>query len=96
MKLQSSTYGGQQIELIMDIERDSTGNWWLCLWGTPIGYWPSDIYNEGALTYGADRLSWGGEIYDSSGTGGFATLTQMGSGHFSSEGYTKACYVWNI
>ncbi|GAB4824837.1 hypothetical protein Ancab_007706, partial [Ancistrocladus abbreviatus] len=97
MQLQSSTYGGQQIELAMDIERDrSTGNWWLYLWGTPIGYWPPSIYNGGALTYGADTIQWGGEIYDSSGSGGFNTLTQMGSGHFATEGYTRASYVRNI
>ncbi|GAB4824839.1 hypothetical protein Ancab_007708 [Ancistrocladus abbreviatus] len=97
MQLQSSTYGGQQIELAMDIERDqSTGNWWLYLWGTPIGYWPPSIYNGGALTYGADTISWGGEIYDSSGSGGFNTLTQMGSGHFATEGYTFASYVRDI
>ncbi|GAB4850436.1 hypothetical protein Ancab_029740, partial [Ancistrocladus abbreviatus] len=74
----------------------STGNWWLYLWSTPIGYWPQSIFNGGLLTNGADTLSWGGEIYDSSGTGGFHTLTQMGSGHFSHEGYKKACYVRNI
>ncbi|GAB4824842.1 hypothetical protein Ancab_007711, partial [Ancistrocladus abbreviatus] len=97
MQLQSSTYGGQQIELAMDIKRDqSTGNWWLYLGGTPIGYWPPSIYNGGALTYGADTISWGGEIYDSSGSGGFNTLTQMGSGHFATEGYTRASYVRDI
>ncbi|GAB4846362.1 hypothetical protein Ancab_025368 [Ancistrocladus abbreviatus] len=97
MPLQSSIYDGQQYELAMDIERDqSTGNWWLYLWGTPIGYWPPSIFNGGLLTYGADTLLWGGEIFDSSGTGGFHTLTQMGSGHFSNKGYKKACYVRNI
>ncbi|GAB4854706.1 hypothetical protein Ancab_023291, partial [Ancistrocladus abbreviatus] len=50
----------------------------------------------GLLTNGEDILPWRGEIYDSSGTGGLHTLTQMGSGHFSNEGYKKACYVWNI
>ncbi|GAB4860708.1 hypothetical protein Ancab_035871 [Ancistrocladus abbreviatus] len=97
MILQPSTYGGQQIELAMNIIRDrSTGNWWLYLWGTPIGYWPPSIYNGGPLTYGADSLSWGGEIVDTSGSGGFHTLTQMGSGHFPIEGYTRASYVRNI
>ncbi|GAB4850362.1 hypothetical protein Ancab_029664 [Ancistrocladus abbreviatus] len=97
MTLKSSAYGGQQIELAMDIKRDqSTGNWWLYLWGTPIGYWPPSIYNGGVLTSGADTLSWGGEILDSSGSDGFHTMTQMGSGHFPSEGNTKASYVRNI
>ncbi|GAB4850371.1 hypothetical protein Ancab_029676 [Ancistrocladus abbreviatus] len=95
MSLQPSTYGGQQSELAMDIEKDqSTGNWWLYLSSTPIGYWPSSIYNGGLLaTSGSDILSWGGEIVDSSGTNGFHTLTQMGSGHLPNEGYSKASYV---
>ncbi|GAB4842388.1 hypothetical protein Ancab_012359, partial [Ancistrocladus abbreviatus] len=98
MSLQPSTYGGQQSELAMDIERDQrTGNWWLYLWGTPIGYWPPSIYKGGLLaTSGSDTLSWGGEIYDSSGSNGFHTLTQMGSGHFPREGYTKASYVRDL
>ncbi|GAB4850366.1 hypothetical protein Ancab_029669 [Ancistrocladus abbreviatus] len=97
MTLQSSAYGGRQIELAMDIKRDqSTGNWWLYLSDTPIGYWPPSIYNGGVLTSGADALSWGGEILDSSGSNGFHTMTQMGSGHFPSEGYTKVSYVRNI
>ncbi|GAB4850426.1 hypothetical protein Ancab_029730 [Ancistrocladus abbreviatus] len=96
MPLQSSIYDGQQYELDINIEREqSTGNWWLSLWGTSIGYWPPSIFNGGLLTNGADTLSWGGEIYDSSGIG-FHTLTQMGSGHFSHEGNKKACYVRNI
>ncbi|GAB4824834.1 hypothetical protein Ancab_007704 [Ancistrocladus abbreviatus] len=97
MQLQSSTYGGQPIELAMDIERDqSTGNWWLYLWGTPIGYWPPSIYKGGALTNGSATISWGGEIYDSSGSEGFNTSTQMGSGHFATEGYRRASYVRDI
>ncbi|GAB4842378.1 hypothetical protein Ancab_012348, partial [Ancistrocladus abbreviatus] len=92
MSLQPSTYGGQQSELAMDIKRDQgSGNWWLYLWGTPIGYWLPSIYNGGPLaTTGLDTLSWGGEIYDSSGNNGFHTSTQMGSGHFLSEGYSYA------
>ncbi|GAB4842379.1 hypothetical protein Ancab_012349 [Ancistrocladus abbreviatus] len=40
-----------------------TGNWWLYLWGNPIGYWPKSIYNKGPLaTSGADTILWGGEI----------------------------------
>ncbi|GAB4850405.1 hypothetical protein Ancab_029709 [Ancistrocladus abbreviatus] len=97
MRLRPSTYGGQQIELDMDIERDRrTGNWWLYLWGTPIGYWPPSLFKGGPLAYGADTLSWGGEILDASGSNGFHTLTQMGSSHFSREGYTRASYVRNI
>ncbi|GMH15999.1 hypothetical protein Nepgr_017840 [Nepenthes gracilis] len=46
-----------------------------------------------ALRDGADTIIWGGEIFDSSGSGGFHTLTQMGSGHLAGEGYGKASHV---
>ncbi|GMH15997.1 hypothetical protein Nepgr_017838 [Nepenthes gracilis] len=95
MALQPSVYGGQQYELNESIQRDpATGNWWLYLWGTVVGYWPASIYNS--ITNGADTVEWGGEIYDSSGTGGFHTTTQMGSGHFPTEGYGKASYVRDL
>lgn len=54
-----------------------------------LGYWPDTIFS--GLKDGADRISWGGEI-NNSGTGDRHTSTQMGSGHFPSEGFGKASY----
>ncbi|KAL9267374.1 neprosin-like protein [Drosera capensis] len=95
LAFQPSVYSGKQDEVVLQVEKDKkTGNWWLHVNGIGIGYWPSTIFK--ALSQGASRLDWGGEIYDSSGSGGFHTLTQMGSGHFADEGYRKASYVRNL
>ncbi|GAB2225661.1 hypothetical protein Droror1_Dr00006463 [Drosera rotundifolia] len=95
MALQPSVYQGVQYEFVLQIEKDQqSGNYWLYIYGTAIGYWPSSIFNS--LQQGADTVEWGGEIYDSSGSDGFHTLTQMGSGYFPSQGYGIASYVRNL
>jgi len=58
-----------------------------------LGYWPHLIFTR--LATSATGVSWGGEIYNK-GQGGHHTSTQMGSGHFPSEGYGKASYFRNI
>ncbi|GMH15998.1 hypothetical protein Nepgr_017839 [Nepenthes gracilis] len=68
-----------------------TNAWWLYVGGTAVGYWPETLFV--ALRDGADTITRGGEIFDSSGSGGFHTLTQMGSGHLAGEGYRKASHV---
>jgi hypothetical protein len=60
------------------------GNWWLRVQDQLLGYWPHLIYTN--LASSATGVSWGGEIYNK-GEGGHHTLTQMGSGHFPSEGF---------
>ena len=59
----------------------------------PVGYWPSSLFTY--LANSATELTWGGEIYNSK-IGGVHTKTQMGSGHFPSEGYGKASYFRNL
>jgi hypothetical protein len=58
-----------------------------------LGYWPSSIVPN--LQNGATEVSWGGQIYDK-WQDDRHTTTQMGSGHFPSEGYGKASYFRNI
>ncbi|GMH17619.1 hypothetical protein Nepgr_019460 [Nepenthes gracilis] len=95
MALTPSTYNGQQNELGLVINKDiKTGNFWLYVDGTAMGYWPNAIYNT--LQGGADIVEWGGEIVDSSGSGGFHTLTQMGSGYLPSAGYGQSSYIRNL
>ncbi|GAB4843145.1 hypothetical protein Ancab_013120 [Ancistrocladus abbreviatus] len=80
-------------------EDQKTGNWWLYLWGAPIGYWPKSmsIYNRGPLaTSGDDTILWGGEIASYGLDRGYHSKTQMGSGHFPSEGYRNASYVRDL
>jgi hypothetical protein len=69
------------------------GNWWLRVQDQLLGYWPHLIYTY--LASSATGITWGGEIYNK-GVGGHHTLTQMGSGHFPSEGFGKASYIRNI
>jgi hypothetical protein len=58
-----------------------------------LGYWPSSLFKE--LAVSATTVSWGGEIVDS-GQQEHHTTTQMGSGHFPSEGFHRASYFRNI
>jgi Neprosin len=66
----------------------SSGNWWLFIQGTAIGYYPGSVYRSGQLTYGnANLAEFGGETYTSG-----SYWPWMGSGYFPSAGYTWAAY----
>jgi hypothetical protein len=69
------------------------GKWWLQVQDQVLGYWPESIFTDLAST--ATEVTWGGEIFDA-GNEGHHTSTQMGSGHFASEGYGKASSFRNI
>lgn len=69
------------------------GNWWLIVEDIELGYWPKPIIPN--LYEGAKALEWGGEIVNKR-ISGHHTLTQMGSGHFSSEGFGKASFFRDI
>ncbi|CAL4984911.1 unnamed protein product [Urochloa decumbens] len=88
-----SVYDGAQHEFDILVWKDPNGgNWWLQVGSTIVGYWPSSI-----LTYlknSASTVKWGGEVYSPPSAG--QTSTQMGSGHFPSEWYSKASYIRNI
>ncbi|CAL5001158.1 unnamed protein product [Urochloa decumbens] len=87
-----SSYGGSQYEICFLVWKDpGSGNWWLQLGGTNVGYWPSSIFTD--LANSASNVEWGGEVAPSENG---QTSTQMGSGHFPSEGFGKASYIRNI
>ncbi|CAL4982599.1 unnamed protein product [Urochloa decumbens] len=87
-----STYGGTQYEITFLVWKDpNTHNWWMQLGGTNVGYWPSSIFTH--LANSASYIQWGGEVAPSENG---QTSTQMGSGHFPSEGFGKASYIRNI
>ncbi|KAK8678731.1 hypothetical protein V6N13_144218 [Hibiscus sabdariffa] len=89
-----SQYAGDQFEMSTYIYKDKkSGNWWLRVNEIDLGYWPSSILKK--LSDRAEIIMWGGEIVNS-GLQGRHTSTQMGSGHFPSEGYRKASYIRNI
>jgi hypothetical protein len=89
----SSVYGGAQYEIQVAFYLYQ-GNWWLYVQGTDashaVGYYPTSIYKGGALASQASEIDYGGEVV------GTTSFPQMGSGHFASEGWQKACYQRDI
>ncbi|WCJ39641.1 hypothetical protein M5689_020614 [Euphorbia peplus] len=89
-----STYNAKQFQIQLTIHKDqSGGNWWLRFANEYIGYWPASIFTS--LTKSSSQIHWGGEIVNTRPNGKH-TSTQMGSGHFSTEGFGKAAYVANL
>lgn len=58
-----------------------------------IGYWPSFLFSN--LADSATLIEWGGEVVNSQSDGQHTT-TQMGSGHFPGEGFSKSSYFKNL
>ncbi|KAJ4905010.1 hypothetical protein Rs2_18961 [Raphanus sativus] len=85
-----STYNGPQFKFTIQIWKDpKTGNWWLQLNEKElIGYWPKELFTNLA-DEGASTIEWGGEVVNTKKDGQHTT-TEMGSGHFPSEGFGKA------
>lgn len=93
----TSILGGQQQEVPIAFIRDTnaTPNWWLMVNNVPIGYYPSTLYDAQGIASFSDRVNFGGEIINLE-TGGSHTSTEMGSGHFPSEGAGRAAYMRNL
>ncbi|KAJ1691485.1 hypothetical protein LUZ63_015640 [Rhynchospora breviuscula] len=91
----TSLYSGRQFDISLLIWKDPQhGHWWLRLGsGAVIGYWPSFLFTH--LAQHANMVQFGGEIVNTQPSG-FHTSTQMGSGHFSGEGYDKSAYFRNL
>ncbi|KAM4111028.1 hypothetical protein ACJW30_05G036800 [Castanea mollissima] len=88
-----SIYNGKQSDVYISFMKFPTSPWWLVFQNEAVGYWPVDIFKEFA-DY-APRINFGGKIYNSK-PNCTHTTTQMGSGHFPSEGLGKACYIKSI
>ncbi|XP_026384906.1 uncharacterized protein LOC113280505 [Papaver somniferum] len=88
-----STFNGTQKDATFGVHKDQkTGNWWVRLQGIDVGYYPSSLFNK--LSNTADRINFGGEILNTKSNGRH-TSTQMGSGHFPSEGGLKTSSYFN-
>jgi hypothetical protein len=92
-----STYGGVQYAVTLMFYRDQGGshNWWLKYGNTWIGYYPNSWFNSSGLADKGAEIDYGGEVVNDS-IGGVHTTTQMGSGHFPSEGWQHSAYVKRI
>jgi hypothetical protein len=73
-------------------------NWWLNCQGRWVGYYPARLFmgNQSVFsTLGdhADRVAFWGEVasFDAG-----PSKTDMGSGHFGHEGWTRAAYMHNL
>ncbi|XP_026416773.1 uncharacterized protein LOC113312232 [Papaver somniferum] len=87
-----STFNGSQKDVTFSIHKDqSSGHWWVQLQGIPTGYYPSSLFD--GLSKEATRVDWGGQIIDRNEER--HTSTQMGSGHFPSEGGLKTSSYFN-
>ncbi|RHN63486.1 putative neprosin [Medicago truncatula] len=90
-----SFYSGRQFDIGLMIWKDPKhGHWWLEFGsGLLVGYWPANLFSH--LRSHASMVQFGGEIVNSRSRG-YHTGTQMGSGHFSGEGFRKAAYFRNL
>ncbi|XP_026460683.1 uncharacterized protein LOC113361762 [Papaver somniferum] len=79
-----SILNGDQKDAAFGVHKDqNSGNWWVSVQGIPVGYYPSSLFTQ--LSKKAVDIEFGGEIYGERFEGRH-TSTQMGSGHFPSEG----------
>ncbi|KAI3884872.1 hypothetical protein MKW92_001241 [Papaver armeniacum] len=79
-----SAFKGYQKDATFSIHKDqNSGNWWVQVQNIPVGYYPSDLFTQ--LSKTATRIDFGGEVTNAKSKGRHTT-TQMGSGHFPSEG----------
>eukprot|EP01018_Ginkgo_biloba_P016321 Gb_19462 [translate_table: standard] len=90
-----SSFNGPQYDITILIWKDpKEGNWWMEFAdSTLVGYWPFQLFTH--LADHASMVEWGGEVVNMQ-PGGDHTSTQMGSGHFADEGFTRASYFRNL
>ncbi|XP_062232720.1 protein neprosin-like [Phragmites australis] len=90
-----SVYNGRQFDITLMIWKDPKhGHWWLELGqGLVVGYWPSYLFTH--LARHSNMVQFGGEVVNTQPSGSH-TATQMGSGHFPSEGFDRAAYFRNL
>jgi hypothetical protein len=88
-----SVTNGTQYEIEVAFYLDQ-GKWWLYVGGTSstnaIGYYPTSLYNNGAMASKASEIDYGGEVV------GTTSWPPMGSGAFANQGWQKAAYQRDI
>ncbi|CAI8583558.1 unnamed protein product [Vicia faba] len=81
----TSTYGGEIMEVALQISKDNVGNWWLKVLNKDIGYFPAALFSS---LKGADQVEFGGYTVTPAGT----DSPTMGSGHKPDGDFTHASY----
>ncbi|MEV7280884.1 neprosin family prolyl endopeptidase [Streptomyces sp. NPDC093111] len=95
VRMAESVYGGAQYELAVKVMLYS-GKWWIRVGNEWLGGYPTSLFNAAGLQDQAAIVDWGGEIIDDVAFHPEPTWTQMGSGHFPFEGWTRAAYMRNL
>jgi hypothetical protein len=85
--LETSEIGGGFKESLLEIQ-NIAGTWWVLHNKHWIGYYPSELFDM--MMFEACVVHVYGEVYD--GTPASWTSSDMGSGLFAEEGYSKAAY----
>ncbi|MQL89464.1 hypothetical protein Taro_022032, partial [Colocasia esculenta] len=89
-----SEYGGPQYAIDVEMFKDNrTGNWWVYLQGTEMGYWAKELLPS--LEQGAEFVDFGGEVLNLRSSGQH-TSTEMGSGHLPYEHFRKSSFFKNV
>ncbi|XP_065630322.1 protein neprosin, partial [Quercus suber] len=91
-----SVYAGSQYELHFLVWKDikGGGDWWLQVGNKYLmGYWPASLFVS--LSESASQILWGGLVINQQKKEQH-TSTQMGSGHFPEEGFSRASYFRNL
>lgn len=100
-----STTNGSQYSLDVEV-RLWEGNWWVRTAGQWAGYYPyckgadsapcdqGTLFSTSGIRDKANRLDWYGEIFDRSAPA--ATSTDMGSGAFANQRWSRAAYFRNL
>jgi hypothetical protein len=89
-----SQIGGTQYEMDFKVQL-SLGNWWIKVNGQWMGYYPNGLFATTGLRNEADQVNWGGEVFDAL-SHPETTATDMGSGLFPWEGFSRAVYMRNL
>ncbi|GMI88514.1 hypothetical protein like AT5G25950 [Hibiscus trionum] len=91
----SSLYGQQYYITVGMFKDPQTNNWWVKVGGdTPIGYWPGNLFSF--LNHSSTLVEWGGLLFSPNVRTSNHTTAGMGSGHFASGLFGKACFIQNI
>ncbi|EFJ17631.1 hypothetical protein SELMODRAFT_92536 [Selaginella moellendorffii] len=87
----TSTAGSTQSHKVVCVLQDPrSGNWWLRVSGSYVGYWKASALPD--FANGASAVSCGGEVLEANRH----TRTQMGSGAFPNAHYKYAAYHRDI
>ncbi|XP_057975179.1 protein neprosin-like [Malania oleifera] len=83
-----SIRGKVQRHFTVEVTLDSAAQWWLLLGGTPVGYWPNNVFK--GMNLGADTLRWGGAVLTPDNE---ELSAQMGSGAFKEGSAWRTAYM---